>query len=65
MHKIILVHNTAILKYAHKCDVVYSLTEFGKTLIPSIKLIKDWGEAYITKQLSAENYSEEIQDIVE
>lgn len=26
--------------------VEYSLTEFGKTLTPIIKLMKDWGEVY-------------------
>lgn len=35
--------------------VEYSLTEFGKTLIPIIKLMRDWGEVYKTKQLSSES----------
>ncbi|WP_179031597.1 winged helix-turn-helix transcriptional regulator [Paenibacillus kribbensis] len=30
--------------------VEYSLTEFGRTLIPIINLMKDWGENYKTKQ---------------
>ncbi|MNW13301.1 putative HTH-type transcriptional regulator YybR [compost metagenome] len=38
--------------------VEYSLTEFGKTLTPIIKLMKDWGEVYKTKQLSAESCPE-------
>ncbi|MEK4998245.1 winged helix-turn-helix transcriptional regulator [Paenibacillus sp. FSL H7-0918] len=38
--------------------VEYSLTEFGKTLIPIIKLMKDWGEVYKTKQLSVESCPE-------
>ncbi|MBY3620244.1 winged helix-turn-helix transcriptional regulator [Acinetobacter sp. CUI P1] len=39
--------------------VEYSLTEFGKTLTPIIKLMKDWGEVYKTKQLSAESCPED------
>ncbi|KYG93148.1 helix-turn-helix domain-containing protein [Paenibacillus jamilae] len=35
--------------------VEYSLTEFGKTLIPIINLMKDWGEEYKTKQRSSES----------
>jgi len=35
--------------------VEYSLTEFGRTLTPIIKLMKDWGEVYKTKQLSDES----------
>jgi DNA-binding HxlR family transcriptional regulator len=35
--------------------VEYSLTEFGKTLIPIINLMKDWGEEYKTKQRSPES----------
>ncbi|WP_313638636.1 winged helix-turn-helix transcriptional regulator [Paenibacillus sp.] len=38
--------------------VEYSLTEFGKTLTPIIKLMKDWGEVYKIKQLSAESCPE-------
>ncbi|WP_340008459.1 winged helix-turn-helix transcriptional regulator [Paenibacillus sp. FSL K6-0276] len=38
--------------------VEYSLTEFGKTLTPIIKLMKDWGEVYKLKQLSAESCPE-------
>ncbi|MNI74972.1 putative HTH-type transcriptional regulator YybR [compost metagenome] len=37
--------------------VEYSLTEFGKTLIPIIRLMRDWGEAYKSNQLTAENRS--------
>ncbi|AIQ46645.1 ArsR family transcriptional regulator [Paenibacillus sp. FSL R7-0273] len=37
--------------------VEYSLTEFGRTLIPIIRLMRDWGEAYQTKQLSGETES--------
>jgi len=35
--------------------VEYSLTEFGKTLIPIIKLMKEWGEEYKIKQLPIES----------
>ncbi|AIQ52189.1 winged helix-turn-helix transcriptional regulator [Paenibacillus sp. FSL R7-0331] len=35
--------------------VEYSLTEFGMTLVPIIHLMRDWGVAYQTKQLSAES----------
>ncbi|CAM4482871.1 winged helix-turn-helix transcriptional regulator [Paenibacillus typhae] len=34
--------------------VEYSLTEFGRTLIPIIRLMRDWGVTYQTKQLSGE-----------
>ncbi|KAI7248139.1 hypothetical protein KC345_g11886 [Hortaea werneckii] len=40
--------------------VEYSLTEFGRTLIPIIKLMKDWGVEYQAKQLSAESCSLEV-----
>ncbi|WP_339315767.1 winged helix-turn-helix transcriptional regulator [Paenibacillus sp. FSL R10-2734] len=40
--------------------VEYSLTDFGKTLTPIIKLMKDWGEIYKTKQLSAESCPEDM-----
>jgi DNA-binding HxlR family transcriptional regulator len=35
--------------------VEYSLTEFGRTLIPIIMLMRDWGEEYKIKQLSKES----------
>lgn len=35
--------------------VEYSLTDFGKSLIPIIKLMKEWGEEYQSKQSAAEN----------
>ncbi|MNI08448.1 putative HTH-type transcriptional regulator YybR [compost metagenome] len=35
--------------------VEYSLTEFGRTLIPIIRLMRDWGVEYQTKQLSGES----------
>ena len=34
--------------------VEYSLTEFGRSLIPIIKLMRDWGVEYQAKQLPAE-----------
>ncbi|WP_342423300.1 winged helix-turn-helix transcriptional regulator [Paenibacillus sp. FSL E2-0178] len=34
--------------------VEYSLTEFGRTLIPIIKLMRDWGTEYQAKQQSAD-----------
>lgn len=43
--------------------VEYSLTEFGKTLIPIIKLMRDWGEVYKTKQLSSESCEQIEADI--
>lgn len=33
--------------------VEYSLTEFGRTLIPIIRLMRDWGIEYQAKQQSA------------
>ncbi|QSF46893.1 winged helix-turn-helix transcriptional regulator [Paenibacillus tianjinensis] len=43
--------------------VEYSLTEFGKTLIPIIKLMRDWGEVYKTKQLSSESCEQIEADV--
>ncbi|CAH1190431.1 hypothetical protein PAECIP111892_00181 [Paenibacillus auburnensis] len=43
--------------------VEYSLTEFGKTLIPIIKLMRDWGEVYKTKQLSSESCEQIEEDV--
>lgn len=39
--------------------VEYSLTEFGRTLIPIINLMKDWGKEYRDKQLEVQKYSED------
>ncbi|WP_405111420.1 helix-turn-helix domain-containing protein [Paenibacillus sp. FSL K6-1217] len=35
--------------------VEYSLTEFGRTLIPIIKLMRDWGLEYQAKQQTSES----------
>lgn len=32
--------------------VEYSLTEFGRTLVPIILLMKEWGEAYKSKRIA-------------
>ncbi|UJF35803.1 winged helix-turn-helix transcriptional regulator [Paenibacillus hexagrammi] len=37
--------------------VEYSLTEFGKTLIPIISLMKEWGELYMERERASEHAS--------
>lgn len=41
--------------------VEYSLTDFGRTLIPIIRLMKDWGLEYQAKQTAGDSCSLEAE----